>query len=48
MNKLESNIVNSFNLVKRDISNVRESIVEIAQKHEELVRLIEDLKKSRK
>ena len=43
MKKIEANLVKSFNIVKRDLSEIRRIMIELESKHDEIKRMIRNL-----
>ena len=43
MKKIESNLVKSFNLVKKDLAELRKIVIELEVKQEELTRVVRNL-----
>lgn len=43
MKKIEANLVKSFNLVKKDLSEIRRIMIELESKHDEIKRMIRNL-----
>jgi hypothetical protein len=48
MKQIEKNISNSFNLVKKDILEIKNQIIELQKNQNEMAKIIIDLNKTKK